>query len=246
MQSSAKLFVFLPVLRISLMSYSVVLGVDIDHTGFEYDDYATVLQKYVDDIGMVDYQQLKADRSKLDAFVAALAKLEGKTYEGWTEKGKIAFWLNAYNCLTLKVIIDNYPIESSFFRSMYYPESSIRQIKGVWDKITFTVLGKEVTLGHLEHKVLRKKFDEPQIHMAMVCAAMGCPPLLNEPYRGERVDKQLDEQSHHFLNNRAKFKTLYICRRFLNGLVVILLINMVRKKKSGSIAKKLQPSLILL
>ena len=90
--------------------------------------------------------------------------------------------------------------------SRIYPKNSIRQIAGVWDKIKFRVMGQSLTLGHIEHKILRVKFDEPGIHMAMVCAAIGCPPLRNEPYIGEKLQEQLDDQARRFLANPKKFK----------------------------------------
>ena len=67
-------------------------------------------------------------------------------------------------------------------------------------------MGQNLTLSHIEHKILRVKFDEPRIHMAMVCAAIGCPPLRNEPYTGDKLNEQLDDQTSHFLANPAKFK----------------------------------------
>ncbi|MHC4154398.1 MAG: DUF547 domain-containing protein, partial [Planctomycetota bacterium] len=131
---------------------------------------------------------------------------DANTYGKWSEEGQIAFWLNAYNGLTLKIIIDNYPIKSSFFRSRVYPKNSIRQIAGVWDKITFPVMGRDLTLGQIEHEILRKKYDEPRIHVAMVCAAMSCPPLRNEPYTGQKLDEQLADQSRRFFTNPASFR----------------------------------------
>jgi hypothetical protein len=68
------------------------------------------------------------------------------------------------------------------------------------------VLGEEITLDHIEHEVLRKEFNEPRIHVALVCAAMGCPPLRNEPFTGEDLDTQLDDQSKTFLANPEKFR----------------------------------------
>ena len=184
--------------------------------GFDFSGYDWVLKTFVNEKAMVDYRKLKAQQQQLDAFAAAMGKLTSATYEKWGEKDKIAFWLNAYNGLTLKAIVDNYPIKSSFFRSRIYPKNSIRQIPGVWKKISFKVMGRKMTLGHIEDGILRVKFDEPRIHMAMVCAAMGCPPLRNEPYQGNKLDEQLDDQARRFLGNSAKFKidrgknTLYL------------------------------------
>ena len=174
-------------------------------TPFGYDDYAAALKAYVDDQGMVDYQGLKADSRRLDAFLGKLAALDPKVYGGWDEKAKIAFWTNAYNAITLKVIIANYPIKSSFLKSVAYPKNSIRQISGAWDGVKSVVMGKKMTLDEIEHQVLRKEFNEPRIHMALVCAAMGCPPLRNEPFTGGKLDAQLKDQTVRFLKNPKKF-----------------------------------------
>jgi hypothetical protein len=181
-------------------------GIGAGDEGFNSDGYASVLKQYVDDTGMVNYKGLKAKPEKLQAFLAGMGKLDRKSFEKWTEPEKIAFWLNAYNAFTLKAIVDNYPIKSSFFRSRVWPKNSIRQIPGVWNKLKFKVMGKDYTLEHMEHKILRKEFDEPRIHVAMVCAAMGCPPLRNEPYLGERLAEQLADQSRRFLANPRQLK----------------------------------------
>ncbi len=181
------------------------MGAEAEDKSFNYDDYAQVLKSYVDNNGMVNYKQLKANRSRLDSFARQLSKLDEQTYKKWSDGDKIAFWMNAYNGLTLKSIIDNYPIKSSFFKSQIYPKNSIRQISGVWDKIKHKVMGKDLTLEYIEHGILRKQFKEPGIHVALVCAAMGCPPLRNEPYVGDKLQEQFDDQSHRFLSNPKKF-----------------------------------------
>lgn len=99
--------------------------------GFDYSDYDSVLKAFVSEEAMVNYRRLKAQRQQLDAFAASMSKLTSEVYENWNEKDKIAFWLNAYNALTLKAIIDNYPIKSSFLRLRVWPKNSIRQIPGV-------------------------------------------------------------------------------------------------------------------
>ncbi|HUW19170.1 MAG TPA: DUF547 domain-containing protein [Sedimentisphaerales bacterium] len=199
-------FAFAGFLMITITSDSRTSAVGANSGRFSYDSYATTLKKYVDDTGMVNYAGLNTDPAKLKAFVDSMGRLDPNVYDRWNEKEQIAFWLNVYNGLTLKVIIDNYPIKPSFFRSRVYPKNSIRQIAGVWDKITFRVMGRDLTLGHIEHEVLRRKFDEPRIHMAMVCAAMSCPPLRNEPYTAQKLGQQLDDQSTKFLTNSKNFR----------------------------------------
>ncbi len=173
---------------------------------FNYEPYATVLEKYVDDQGMVNYQKLKSNPENLKTFMANLDLLERARYGQWTDNKQIVFWINAYNAITLKVIINHYPIEASLIGGFLYPSNSIRQISGVWDEITHPVMGEEMTLDHIEHEILRKKFNEPRIHMALVCAAKGCPILRNEPYTGDELDSQLEDQSKRFLSNPKKFK----------------------------------------
>jgi len=178
-----------------------------DNQSFTYTDLDNALGTYVDGSGMVDYKELKADRKKLDSFSASLGTLSAEIYENeWDEKAKIAFWINAYNALTLEAIIEHYPIKSSVIASLTYPKNSLRQIPGVWDKLEFKVMGKKRTLDNIEHDELRAKFNEPRIHVALVCAAMGCPPLRNESFTGKKLDTQLDDQVKRFLVDSKKFK----------------------------------------
>jgi hypothetical protein len=187
---------------------------------FSYDEYGKCLKAYVDDGGLVDYQGLKNHGKALDNFVSAVSRLDRRVYEGWSDKAKIAFWINVYNALTLKTIADHYPIQGSFLRSFLHPGNSIRQIPGVWDRLTFAVIGMDMTLDAIEHSTLRAQFNEPRIHMAPVCAAMGCPSLRNEPYTANRLDMQLDDQGARFLRNTMKFrmdrenKIVYLSRIF--------------------------------
>ena len=174
--------------------------------GFSYDGYAKTLSAHVDGQGIVNYTGLKADRKGLDAFVSSLAALDPELFGKWSDKEKIAFWINAYNALTLRVIIDNYPIKASFFSALRFPQNSIRQIKGVWDEIQFPVMGRKMTLDNIEHDTLRSQFDEPRIHVALVCAALGCPPLRNEPYISAKLESQLDDQARRFFKDPGKFR----------------------------------------
>ncbi|NER37651.1 MAG: DUF547 domain-containing protein [Oscillatoria sp. SIO1A7] len=161
---------------------------------FSYEPYARVLATYVDAEGKVDYKALGANRGDLDKFNNSLATLPRSTYDSWTEEEQIALWVNAYNSLTLKAIVDN------------NPKKSIRDIFRVWDRLKFNVMGEEMSLNHLEHKILRKDFNEPRIHMGIVCASIGCPLLRREPFVGDRLAEQLDEQTREFLALDRNFK----------------------------------------
>lgn len=161
---------------------------------FNYQDYAQILQQYVNSQGRVNYEALKNNRQQLDKFNQAIGAVSPDTYNSWPEKEQIAFLVNAYNSLTLEAIIDNYPVKS------------IRNIPGVWKRKKFPVMGQEMTLDQIEHQILRQNFDEPRIHLALVCAAISCPKLRIEPYIGEKLDFQLDEQTRIFLANPNHFR----------------------------------------
>jgi len=183
-----------------------VESTNLAERGFSNDEYSSVLAADVDDYGMVNYKGLKAKRGELDSFAASMAALDPNVFAKWSDKRKIAFWINAYNAFTLIAIINNYPIKSTFLGRRLYPGNSIRQIDGVWDELKFRVMGRDMTLDEIEHENLRRYFNEPRIHMALVCAAMGCPSLRNEPFTEEHLDAQLDDQTRRLLGNPLKFR----------------------------------------
>ena len=155
---------------------------------FSYDDYATVLATYVNEEGLVDYPALQANREQLDRFVAAMGAVPKGTYQSWDESEQLAFLINAYNAFTLQSIIDQKPLKKS-----------IRDIPGVWKWRKFKIAGDNKTLDNIEHDTIRKDFNEPRIHLALVCAAISCPPLRKDPYIGSELDQQLDDQVETFI-----------------------------------------------
>ncbi|MEL6815146.1 MAG: DUF547 domain-containing protein [Cyanobacteria bacterium J06598_3] len=157
--------------------------------------FADVLSSYVDDQGLVDYTSLQGDRQALDAYNASLQLTPAATYESWSEADQIAFLINAYNSLTLKSIIDESPIKNS-----------IKDIIGVWRFKKHGLLEDKQTLNNIEHDILRANFNEPRIHAALVCAAISCPYLRQEPFTGENLDAQLDDQSKIFISRPEAFE----------------------------------------
>lgn len=149
---------------------------------FGYRAYLPILTKYVTD-GLVDYQGLQADRAGLDSLVAGLARAQ---LSAATREEKLAFYINAYNMITLRSIIDAYPVKS------------IKDIDGVWDKKKWSVAGEQVTLNEIEHEILRKEFNEPRIHIAINCASKSCPPLVSQPYYPQNLSDQLELVSRFF------------------------------------------------
>lgn len=168
----------------------VVTGADEVNTAA----LASVLEKYVNERGLVDYEGLQADRQALDAYNASLQLTSQESFDSWSEAEQIAFLINAYNSLTLKSIIDESPIKDS-----------IKDIRGVWRFNKHGILGGEQTLNNIEHDILRKNYDEPRIHAALVCAAISCPYLRTEPFVGAELDAQLDDQVRIFLGQPDVF-----------------------------------------
>jgi hypothetical protein len=187
------------VLIMVLVTLALARGVWADKkASLSREAYAQILSRHVNEKGLVDYKGLREDRAALDIYVDQMAELPSGVYEGLSDKGKIAFWINAYNALTLKAVIDHYPVESiKEIGSMF---------QSVWDKLKFQVMGREMTLNEIEHEVLRKQFTEPRIHMAINCASMGCPPLATEPFTAERLDEQFDDRARRFLANPTNFR----------------------------------------
>jgi len=172
---------------------ALVGALTFDHS---YAVYASVLRAQVRPTG-VNYAALKADRAGLDEAIAALNSSAAGAEATWSRDERLAFWINAYNMLTLRAIIDHYPIQSRWLTLA--PRNSIRQIDGVWTSLKWQVAGRLVTLDDIEHRVVRPLFREPRIHFALNCASKSCPALALQPYLADRLGTQLDAAARAYL-----------------------------------------------
>ncbi|MEO1145308.1 MAG: DUF547 domain-containing protein [Cyanobacteria bacterium J06638_22] len=150
---------------------------------FDYSLYTNVLESYVDEDGLVDYVALQANSEDLLAFNESLGDVAPETFHAWSREEQLAFLLNAYNSFTLQSIIDQDPLKDS-----------IRDIPGVWRVRRFDIAGASKTLDNIEHDTIRPDYEDPRIHAAVNCSAISCPVLRREPYVGENLDAQLEEQ----------------------------------------------------
>ena len=148
------------------------------------------LSKHVKN-GRVDYQAIHDDPADLDELMKLSNAVKVTTADANTYQ---AFWINVYNLSVIKGLVNQYPIKSPMDQS------------GFFDKVTFQVGGKEVTLNTIENKLLRAEFNEPRFHFVLVCGAIGCPPLIDEAYRPSALDKQLQRQTALALNNSEFIK----------------------------------------
>ena len=158
---------------------------------------------HVDSQGQVAYEILADNEDDLQAYLDHLASLDRAAFDTWPDDAKIALLSNAYNAFTLQTIVDEYPLSRGFSLGSVAHPRGIRWIPGAWDKTTWTLMGEDVTLDHIEHGILRKEFDEPRLHAALVCAAKSCPPLRNEPFIATSLDAQFDDQMRRFVRSPA-------------------------------------------
>jgi Protein of unknown function, DUF547 len=185
---------------LKMILFSVLIGntFNIDaQEHLKHTKWTALLQKYVKDDGMLNYSGLKKEESKLDDYLKVLSSNHPKA--SWKKNDRLAFWINAYNAFTVKLIIKSYPV-----KSIKDLGGSIYKVNTPWD-IKFIRIGNETyDLNNIEHGIIRKKFEEPRIHFAVNCASVSCPNLRNEAYVGNRLDKQLNEQAKSFINDKSK------------------------------------------
>ena len=150
----------------------------------------SLLQKHVSTDGFVDYKNFKTSEKYLDSYINTLQKAYS-TIDSFSNDEKLAYWINAYNALTIDLILKNYPIKS------------IKDIKKPWNERLWKFGDKWINLNEIEHKILRK-MNEPRIHFAINCASISCPNLLNEAFTAENLETQLAEVTKTFLEDQTK------------------------------------------
>ena len=184
----------------------------VDHSLFD-----ELLQNYVTDAGLVDYASIKEQKA-LNPYLDVLSAVNPGDL---SEAEAIAYWINAYNAYTIKLIIDNYPVGSIREISPLRIKGlrlAIPKINSPFEYELAKINGESYSLDDIEHGILRKQYNEPRIHFALVCAAISCPTLRREAYSSDRLNEQLDDQARTFLfdetKNRISGDTIYLSRIF--------------------------------
>lgn len=136
--------------------------------------------------GFVYYRALKAGRAPLDAYINLLSTA---SVERLSRDEQVAFWLNAYNALVLRTVIDHYPIQG---RAAEYPAKSVRQVPGAFERTAHRVAGRTVTLDRIEQTIL-PAFHDPRVYLALGRGAVGGGRLRSEAFTAERLEAQLTE-----------------------------------------------------
>ncbi|MEM6378832.1 MAG: DUF547 domain-containing protein [Bacteroidota bacterium] len=154
-------------------------------------NWNSLLVKYVNSRGDVNYAGFKADKAKLQAYLDELSN--NPPQSSWSRNEKMAFWINAYNAFTIKLIIDNYPVKS------------ITNLKGgkPWDVKWVKIGAKTYSLNNIENDILRPQYKDARIHFAVNCAAESCPPLLNKAWTASQLNNYFEKQAKAFINNTS-------------------------------------------
>ncbi len=180
-----------PLIAIALLSVvATSLQAQPAQPAFDHRDFDSLLNIHVR-AGLVHYDAF----ANAPAFRRYLDRLDAFDPSALSRTEQLAFWINAYNAYTIALIV------------AHDERVSIRNInrtlglslKGPWRERVVRVGGKRYSLDDVEHRIIRPIFREPRVHFALVCAALGCPPLRSEAYRGDLLDAQLDDQARHFL-----------------------------------------------
>lgn len=201
----ANRLILMGIVFISISGALITIGLAAE-TG-NHDMYAGLLEKYVEN-GKVDYEGLKSEEAILDTYLNRLAQIDPKMLSG---EEQFAFYANAYNAWTIKLILSGYPGVKSI-------KDLGTLLKSPWKKKIARIDGGLITLDQIEHDILRPRFKDPRVHFAINCAAKSCPPLASEPFIGEKLNRQLDRLTRSFVNdsssNYLKGKILHVSSIF--------------------------------
>ena len=154
-------------------------------------EFDKILKTHVSSSGKVNYKGIKGDKDRLENYLALVSNNEPKANAERNEK--LAYWINVYNAYTIKLIVDNYPI------------NSITDLEGgkPWDKKWIKIGSQTYSLNHIENEIIRPQFKEPRIHFAVNCAAKSCPPISNRAWKASSLEADLEKAAKAFINNSA-------------------------------------------
>ncbi len=176
-----------------------------------------LLRQYVDTQGRVDYYNWKKEQPQ--AINHWIKNLEKQLHlPNINPDEKLALWINIYNAFTISAILKRYPIKSIQPKILGIPNWLAFLSFFLFPAHSFA--GKRYSLNQIEHNILRREFQEPRIHFALVCASIGCPLLRNSAYKPAQIHQQLDEEASRFINNPDKVRydietgTLYCSKIF--------------------------------
>jgi hypothetical protein len=180
-----------------LISCLFVAVVTFSQKSPSHQQWDKLLRKHVNASGMVSYKGFQKDKAELDVYLKTLS--DNAPQSSWSADEQKAYWINAYNAFTVALILKHYPV-----KSIKDIGGKIYKVNTPWDIKFVNIGGKKYDLNNIEHGILRKKFDDPRIHFALVCASISCPRLRNEAYTAGQLNAQLEDAGKDFLNDKSK------------------------------------------
>lgn len=193
-------FIFGVLFFVSLQSCVSVKEYKSDSKPVSHELWTELLQKHVAENGDVDYKGIIADSARFNEYLKLLSSAHPNK-KNWSREEQLAYWINAYNAFTVKIIIDNYPV-----KSIKDIKEGIPFVSDTWTIEFIDIEERTYNLNNIEHGIIRPDFEEPRIHFAVNCASISCPKLRNEAYTAEKLDQQLTEQAESFLRTESKNK----------------------------------------
>ena len=192
----------------TLLITSILLTIFYSHLAIAFDhqhqNWHTLLQKHVHWINngtasQVDYAGFQKDKVTLDAYLKSLSNVSRSEFDGWNRQQQLAFLINAYNAFTIDLILTDYPDLKSIKDLGSF-------LRSPWKKEFFTLFGEPRHLDYIEHDLIRADgvYNEPRIHVAVVCASIGCPALRNEAYTDKKLNAQLEDSMRRFFSDRSR------------------------------------------
>lgn len=174
-------------IALMMLPFVQYFGQDIKEH-ISHSSWDVLLSKHVTSEGKVNYDGFKSDVAELDKYLKLIGDNEAKP--GWSQTEKKAFWLNAYNAWTIKLVLERYPV------------NSIKDVSAKpWDKRFIKIGANTHTLNDIENKIIRRQFKDARIHFAVNCAAISCPKLSNKAFTGLNVEKELDRLTKAFFKS---------------------------------------------
>ncbi len=159
----------------------------------------SLLVKNIHD-GWVDYKGFIRDSTAFNQYLQLLQSAHPND-KNWSRNEQMAYWINAYNAFTIKLVVDHYPV-----KSIKDIKRGIPFVNTVWDIKFIKIEGETYDLNNLEHGILRSDFKDARVHAALNCASYSCPALRNEAFAAETLDAQLDDAMHKFVNDPIRNK----------------------------------------
>lgn len=179
---------------------------------FSHKLFDSLLVRYVKN-GLVNYNRFKSERRALNTYLCQLAGTDVKKI--FSHRARFAFWINAYNALTIRGVLDRLPADAAAQKKFSVAAKELN----FWKGSLYEVSGQWLSLDDIEHKILRPKFKDPRLHFAIVCASKGCPDLANRAYTGINVYSLMDKGTRQYMSSDRGFrkgndKTIHLSQLF--------------------------------